>query len=117
MKTLICALLLLSFGATSCSKDGIPAGTPACILDRIEQMKKDPVGNPPQRVWRYTYKGQVVYYIPQQCCDIPSILLNDKCETICAPDGGFAGSGDGKCADFFQTRTEEKLIWQDDRKR
>ncbi|MBO0936812.1 hypothetical protein J2I47_09680 [Fibrella sp. HMF5335] len=86
------------------------------MLDRIEQMKKNPVGNPPQRVWQYTYKGQVVYYIPPQCCDMPSVLLNANCETICSPDGGFAGSGDGKCADFFQTRTNEKLIWQDDRK-
>jgi hypothetical protein len=36
---------------------------------------------------------------------------------ICAPGGGFSGAGDGQCPDFFQVRTNEKLIWQDNRTR
>ncbi|MFT5791167.1 MAG: hypothetical protein ACI9LI_000499, partial [Saprospiraceae bacterium] len=28
----------------------------------------------------------------------------------------FTGKGDGKCADFFDARTNEKLIWEDERK-
>jgi hypothetical protein len=35
---------------------------------------------------------------------------------MCAPDGGFTGKGDGKCTYFFDARTNEKLIWEDERK-
>ena len=31
------------------------------------------------------------------------------------PDGGITGRGDGKCTDFFQTRTDERLWWADTR--
>jgi hypothetical protein len=79
-------------------------------------MKADPVTNPPRGVWRYSYQGQTVYYIPPMCCDIPSQLFDSDCNFICNPDGGIAGGGDGKCSDFFTTRTGEQLIWQDDRK-
>lgn len=78
-------------------------------------METAPVRNPPGSVWQYEYKGQSVYYIPAYCCDIPSQLLDSNCNQICSPDGGYTGAGDGKCADFFELRKNEKLIWQDSR--
>lgn len=100
---------------TSCKKLDVPADTPSCIKRKIRKMKKEGVRNPPGSVWQYDYNGQVVYYIPPHCCDIPSELFDDKCNMICNPDGGITGAGDGKCPNFFSNKTNEKLIWQDDR--
>ena len=89
---------------------------PSCVNDKINETKSQKIRNPPGSVWQYMYNGQTVYFIPQYCCDIPSVLLDENCNSICSPDGGLTGNGDGKCPDFFTTRTEEKLIWSDDRK-
>ncbi|MHC2993269.1 hypothetical protein OB13_17390 [Pontibacter sp. HJ8] len=83
---------------------------------KIKKLKQEGVRNPPASVWQYQYNGQTVYYIPPHCCDAPGILFDANCNYICSPDGGFTGQGDGKCNDFFEKRTNEKLIWQDDRK-
>ncbi|RZK59368.1 MAG: hypothetical protein EOO91_05460 [Pedobacter sp.] len=86
------------------------------MLEKIQKLKNENVANPPASVWQYEYNGQTVYFIPQKCCDIPSALYDSNCNLICSPDGGFTGKGDGKCKDFFEKRTKEKLIWKDDRK-
>ncbi|AXE19522.1 hypothetical protein DR864_18150 [Runella rosea] len=115
MKSAIVVLfLLLITGA--CTKEDIPSDTPACIKEKIEQMKKDAVTNPPREVWQYTFNNQTVYYIPPMCCDVFSELYDAQCNLICHPDGGITGMGDGKCPDFFEKRKNEKLIWRDDRK-
>jgi len=66
---------------------------------------------PTEEIWRYRYRGRTVYYFPPKCCDIPSILLDEMGETLCSPDGGLTGSGDGKCPDFFEKRRSGKLVW------
>lgn len=100
----------------TCKKDNAKINAPDCVLAKIESIKKEDVWNPPAKVYEYEYKGQKVYYIPSRCCDIPSILYNSNCQAICSPDGGFTGKGDGKCSDFFETRKNERLVWQDERK-
>jgi hypothetical protein len=90
---------------------------PAWVDKLITQFKTDPVGNPPQSIWSYEYNGQVVYFIPAQCCDMYSTLYDAYGNIICAPDGGLTGKGDGKCTDFFSQRANEQLIWMDTRTR
>ena len=90
---------------------------PQWVNQLIEKYKAEPVGNPPQSIWRYEYQGQVVYYVPAQCCDMYSTLYAADGNVICAPNGGFDGKGDGRCEDFLSQRTQEQLIWQDPRKR
>ncbi|WP_461067746.1 DUF6970 domain-containing protein [Spirosoma horti] len=116
MRSYIQFIAFTSLMALGCKNESIPKGTPECITDLINQIKSQDKWEPPAKVYRYSYKGQVVYFIPQRCCDIPSILLDEQCNTVCSPDGGISGRGDGKCADFFASRTEEKLIWEDSRK-
>ena len=116
MKIQIKPLVFIGLVALECKTDGIPTGTPACIINLIEQIKSQPVWNPPAQVLRYQYKGKAIYYIPQRCCDIPSLLIDENCQVLCSPDGGISGGGDGKCADFFALRSEGKLIWKDMRK-
>lgn len=109
-------LLALSCLSATCRKANIESDAPECVLKMIKQLNAENVSNPPSSVWRYQYNGQTVYYIPAKCCDIQSILMDSKCNVICSPDGGFTGKGDGKCQDFFDKRTDEVLIWKDDRK-
>ncbi len=77
----------------------------------IGRLAAQPPGNPPQTVWRYRYRGQTVYYLPPQCCDQFSVLLDAKGQVIAAPDGGLTGGGDGRAADFFQQRQQGLLLW------
>ena len=110
---LFCACLI----GTGCGPAAPPDDRPQWIRKLIAQSQKEPVGNPPQSVWQYVYKGRKVYYVPPQCCDQYSRLLDENGTPLCAPDGGMTGDGDGKCPDFYDERSQEKLIWRDPRKR
>lgn len=116
MKAIAYLLISAIIVALGCGNAAVEKETPACIKAEIERLKNAPVSSPPSKVYQYTYKGQTVYYIPPKCCDFPSMLFDDSCNVICSPDGGFSGNGDGKCPDFFNARSNEKLIWEDTRK-
>jgi len=77
----------------------------------IGRLAAQPPVHPPQTVWRYLYRGQVVYYLPPQCCDQFSVLFDAKGRVIAAPEGGLSGRGDGRAADFFQQRLQGLLLW------
>lgn len=115
MKTLI--LLVSSYlllNAKSCDKTAV-AGTPECILEMIAGFKAAPVQKPAASVYQYDYHGQKVYYVTAPCCDQFNKLYSADCNLICHPDGGITGKGDGKCPDFNQAKSNEVLIWKDDR--
>ena len=116
MKLRNLALLALIIILAGCSTS-TPSGNPAFIDQLIEQFENEPVGNPPQSIWSYEYNGQVVYYVPPQCCDQFSSLYDATGNVLCAPDGGLTGKGDERCTDFFSTRINELLIWHDTRTR
>jgi hypothetical protein len=97
----------------TCIREADPI--PSCIQSKIEEIKNEPVRSPSAKIYRYTYNKKKVYFIPQYCCDAFSELYDESCNIICNPDGGIMGHGDGKCADFFQGRTDEELIWTDER--
>ena len=88
---------------------------PEWLTNLIQQQQTQPVANPPASISRYDYNGPIVYFLPQQCCDIPSMVYDAKGNIICHPDGGISGKGDMRCPDFFEKRTNEKLIWKDAR--
>jgi hypothetical protein len=108
MYKLLCFSFLILF--INCQKND---EVPAWVNEKIEQFKSEPVTNPPRSIYQYEYNGQTVYFIPQICCDIPSILYDASGNELCSPDGGISGTGDGNCPDFMETKTKEKLIWQD----
>lgn len=89
--------------------------TPMWLGSVIAQIQAQPVTNPPTEIWRYRYHGEVVYYRTARCCDIPSDLWNADGDLLCQPDGGFSGNGDGRCPDFFDTRSGGRLIFRDPR--
>jgi hypothetical protein len=115
----ICFILVAACSGVTQPENPQPQSTPienpAWVSHLIEQYKSEPVGNPPQSIWRYEYRGQVVYFVPAQCCDMYSTLYDADGNVMCAPDGGIDGRGDGKCDDFLSGRSQEQLIWQDPR--
>lgn len=117
MKTIFCSaltFLFISFLCLACSKDDrnrIPGQMPECIRERISQSLNHNE-SAITAVYSYQYHGAPVYYItPDQCNDCFSELLDENCNLVCYPDGGFSGGGDGRCTDFFQDRSGERLIW------
>ncbi len=98
----------------------VPTNTnndPTWLKDLIKQEESKSTANPPASISRCTYKNQTVYYLPARCCDIPSVVYNDKGDILCSPDGGLTGRGDGKCTDFLNTRKDCIAVWKDTRSR
>ncbi len=118
MKTSILLLVVLAASGITCDDPvSLQGGEPAWVWQMIRDFEAAPVGNPPQSIWKYEFNGQTVYYVPPQCCDQFSILYNAEGTILCAPDGGFGGTGDGRCPDFRQKRSNERLVWKDPRGR
>ena len=85
------------------------------LTDLIQKLENEPVANPPASISQYEYKGQTVYFLPQRCCDIPSTLYDADGNIIGHPDGGITGQGDGRVPDFFEERSNERIVWEDER--
>lgn len=111
--SMIAALLAFT---QQCGKEDLTKGAPDCIQQKIKDIAAEDVWNPPAKVYSYLYNGKNVFLISQHCCDIPSVVLDQDCNVICSPSGGFSGRGDGKCVDFVSAATDERLIWEDKRK-
>lgn len=126
MKTLFYCVII---GICSCNPvkktviETIPEGTqvisdslPACVRALIDKFKSEEFKNPPRKIYSYLYAGKKVYYVTAVCCDNYSDLYNDSCRLIAHPDGGITGRGDGKITEF-ETAKNQKLLWEDSRKR
>lgn len=112
---LIASLLLAGCGSNPAAP-GPSAASPAWVAALIRRLESQPVANPPAFVARYEYKGQNVYFVPQRCCDVMSVVYRPDGAILCHPDGGITGAGDGRCADFFGERRHERIIWRDPRR-
>ncbi len=79
----------------------------------INDFLSQPPTNPPITITSWEYNNETVYYIPPYCCDVMSVLYDQRGNVICHPGGGLTGSGDGKCPDFLSSKTNGTTIWQD----
>ena len=114
MKSVLFTLVIfLTIAAQKCKKE-TDALIPVCIQEKIDQIKKEPRWNPPAEVYEYSYNGKMVFYFTSNCCDQFNIVYDEKCNYICAPDGGISGKGDMKCSDFAKNATKVKLVWKDE---
>lgn len=91
------------------------AARPGWLEARIQQLSAERRQNPPARIMRYRFEGQVVYYETLGGGDQYSNLYDQSGKIICHPEGGITGKGDGNCRYFTKRRTEERLVWQDSR--
>ena len=92
-----------------------PATIPTCLQLQIDSVKKLPMWNPPATVEQYEYKGKTVFLMSANCCDFFATAIDENCNYVCAPSGGFTGKGDGKCTDFNEKAKLVKLVWRDER--
>jgi uncharacterized protein DUF6970 len=92
-----------------------PNSLPAWLTALTREVEAQPLANPPAFIARYDYKGQSVYFLPQRCCDVMSVLYRADGSVMCRPDGGLNGTGDGQCADFVVERRNERIVWRDAR--
>lgn len=115
MKTATLAALLAALALQAGCRERERSATPTWLDDRIGAILAEPVTNPPTRIFRYRYRGEVVYYRPPHCCDVPGVLFDAGGRPMCRPDGGITGQGDGRCADFAAARRDCALVWSDPR--
>ena len=113
-----CPLCVLCMLCISCdAKTPIePESTPEWLTALIRDFEMRPVANSPASITRYEYEREVVYFVPPRCCDIWSDLYRADGTTLCHPDGGLTGNGDGRCRDFLTKRKNAQIIWQDPRR-
>lgn len=114
MKWSVVLLLLIALQSQTCTKHS-GSKIPACIQDKIEAIQQQPKFNPPATVYRYLFQDKYVYLFSSNCCDQYNYVYDRDCKVICAPSGGIAGQGDGRCSNFNQMASEETLIWKDPR--
>ena len=120
MQRIFYVLFITVFISCNCTQKGTKQQStdseiPTCVQKLIDQFRQEEKTNPPRQIYKYSYNGAVVYYVPAPCCDFYSDLYNSECALLGHPDGGFTGKGDGKFRDFEKLKTGEKLIWKDDR--
>ncbi|HZX73217.1 MAG TPA: hypothetical protein VFE57_02270 [Cyclobacteriaceae bacterium] len=60
----------------------------------------------------YSVQSSVGYLIDQNGNDMFIILVDSDGNYICAPSGGFTGSGDGKCPDFYKSLKSIETVWE-----
>jgi hypothetical protein len=110
-------VLLTFFMSAACASNPVAPDSigsmPPWLTELVRQSEEQPVANPPAFIARYDYQGQTMYFLPQRCCDIMGVLYRADGSIACHPDGGLTGTGDGKCADFFVNRRNERIIWRD----
>jgi hypothetical protein len=111
-------LLVVLMAALGCKQEDLPEGTPRCVRREIEKIKADEVRSPPAKVYQMAYGEEAYYYFPPFCCDEMGLILDDRCNLLCKPDGGYTGLGDGTCPSFVIDSalfSDMVLIWEDER--
>ena len=105
--------LILIF--SSCQKEDVDMeDESACISQKIEAYK---ASNLPcksgKSIYRYEFQGEYVYvFNPGNCgADMMSDVYDEKCQLICGL-GGIAGNQICNEENFWETATNELLIWE-----
>ena len=114
LAVIVCAAFLSPLGCRDSSPTE-PGMSPSWLQALIAQIQSEPVTSPPSAIYSYRYRGEIVYFRTSRCCDIRSVLYDRNGTVLCEPDGGIGGSGDGRCSDFIETRSDERLVWRDPR--
>ena len=70
--------------------------------ERIAAFEADPTRAGAQGILKIVYQGKPAYLFIAPCCDMFNELYDSHGVKLCAPSGGFAGFGDGRCPDALQ---------------
>jgi hypothetical protein len=61
-------------------------------------------------ILRVQYLGKVAFLVTSPCCDLFNYLYDQNGQVICAPTGGIAGQGDGRCEESFSLQKSAQSI-------
>jgi hypothetical protein len=99
------ASLLFALATTGCGAQS-PANQPqndfairhaATIKARIARFEAQSPRDRTDLITKTEYKGKPAYLFQSLCCDQYDYLYDVNGNLICAPSGGIAGGGDGRC--------------------
>lgn len=108
------AVVFVNVAYQKCEKPAA-AGIPSCVQARIEEIKKQPLWNPPAQVEEYRFNGKRVFLFSSNCCDQYNEVVDESCNYVCAPSGGITGKGDRKCPTFKDSAQLVRVVWKDER--
>lgn len=114
MRILVLVLLASVFSCRT-SKPSDEQQSSTWLEGFIDQKKQEAPVNPPTKITAYLYQSDTVYHVTAPCCDQFSTLYTQSGETLCHPDGGITGKGDGKCPTFRSEAVKLFVVWQDER--
>ena len=97
--------VLAALSACNAPSHAANAGAlPTWLQERLAIYEAAGRQSPVIAVHAWTYKGQTVYEMLAGCCDRFNELYDASGRYLCAPSGGFTGTGDGKCPDTAAAR-------------
>ena len=97
--------VLAALSACNAPSHAASAGAlPAWLQERLVIYEAAGRQSPVIAVHAWTYKGQTVYEMLAGCCDRFNELYDASGRYLCAPGGGFTGTGDGKSPDAAAAR-------------
>ena len=85
---------------------------PPCISERIDEIKKGKVLNPPTIVTQYSLNGKRYFLIPSGCCDQYDYIIDENCKILCSKGVGIDGKFKNTCENDLNLATS-KVIWRD----
>lgn len=95
-----------------CTKLDLPITVPNCVEQDIKRFERQDGGfGNAIAVSQWQVDGKIYYYYQLDCCDQYNYLYDEECNLVCAPDGGFGGTGDGNCPEFVGDITSV-LVWE-----
>ncbi len=83
----------------------------AWVQKLISEFATSSTSRPPSAIWKVQYNGTEAYLFIEHCCDQFNYLYSAEGVLICAPTGGFAGAGDGKCPDALDLKQPISIVW------
>lgn len=97
---------LLAALVTACAEPARDGPSSSDLL--VAQLHTRLLVERPEPLRRHVLKGKVYYLALGPCCDQHDSLYNEQGEYICAPTGGFFGTGDGKCPGLRRALLQSK---------
>ena len=85
-----------------------PLPLPALLNKRTESARR----LQPLQIWQLVYQGKPAFYVVEDCCDRMNTLHDGAGYARCAPTGGIAGRGDGRCPAPLPSTEQMRLVWE-----
>ncbi len=99
--------LIVVITAAACAGNQMQEPNQA-TLKFFEQVQRWELKTNREPLVRYVLDGKVYYLMLASCCDKHDYLYDAQGSYVCAPRGGFAGQGDGKCPRLREALRQSK---------